>query len=54
MASGDAMNSYGVYEVDIWIKERKLTHPVNMIEELNNNIISINLSEMIFLRMLKH
>jgi hypothetical protein len=41
-ASGDAMTSIGVYEVDLWIKGRKFTHPVNIINELNDNIISID------------
>jgi hypothetical protein len=41
-ASGDAMNSIGVYEVDLWIKGRKFTHPVNVITELNYNIIGID------------
>ncbi len=41
-ASGDAMNSIGVYEVDLWIKGQKFTHPVNIINELNNNIIGID------------
>jgi hypothetical protein len=41
-ASGDAMNSIGVYEVDLWIKGQKFTHPVNVINELNNNIIGID------------
>jgi hypothetical protein len=36
------MNSIGVYEVDLWIKGRKFTHPVNVITELNNNIIGID------------
>jgi hypothetical protein len=41
-ASGDAMNSIGVYEVDLWIKGQKFTHPVNVITELNDNIIGID------------
>ncbi len=41
-ASRDAMNSIGVYEVDLWIKGQKFTHPVNVITELNDNIIGIN------------
>jgi hypothetical protein len=41
-ASGDAMNSLGVYEVDLYIKGQKFTHPVNVINELNDNIIGIN------------
>jgi hypothetical protein len=41
-ASGDAMNSIGVYEVDLWIKGQKFTHPVNIINELNDNIVGIN------------
>jgi len=27
--SGDAMNSLGFYEVDLWIKRKKLTYPMN-------------------------
>jgi hypothetical protein len=41
-ASGDTMNSKGVYEVDLWIKGQKFTHPVNVITELNDNIIGID------------
>jgi hypothetical protein len=41
-ASGDAMNSIGVYKVDLWMKGQKFTHTVNVITKLNNNIISIN------------
>ncbi len=36
------MNSIGVCEVDLWIKGRKFTHPVNVITELNDNIIGID------------
>jgi hypothetical protein len=36
--TGDKMSSYGVFEVDLWIKGKTFTHPVNMIEELNENI----------------
>jgi hypothetical protein len=36
-ASGD-----GVFEVDLFIKGKKFTHPVNVIEELNENIIGID------------
>ncbi len=35
------MSSYGVFEVDLCIKGKKFTHPVNVIEELNKNIIGI-------------
>jgi hypothetical protein len=41
-ASGDKMSSYGVFEVDLFIKGKKFTHPVNVIEELNKNIIGID------------
>jgi hypothetical protein len=41
-ASGDKMSSYGVFEVDLFIKVKKFTHPVNVIKELNENIISID------------
>ncbi len=42
VSPGDAMNSIGVYDVDLWIKGQKFTHPVNVITELNNNIIGID------------
>ncbi len=41
-ASGDTMNSLGVYEVDLYIKGQKFTHPVNVINEINDNIIGID------------
>jgi hypothetical protein len=41
-ASGDKTSSYGVFEVDLFIKGKEFTHPVNMIEELNENIIGID------------
>jgi hypothetical protein len=41
-ASGDKMSSYGVFEVDLFIKGKKITHPVNEIKELNENIIGID------------
>jgi hypothetical protein len=41
-ASRDAMNSIGVYEIDLYIKGQKFTHPVNVINELNDNIIGID------------
>jgi hypothetical protein len=41
-ASGDKMSSYGVFEVDLFIKGKKFTHPVNVIEDLNENIIGID------------
>ncbi len=41
-ASGDAMNSIGVYEIDLYIKGQKFTHPVNVINEMNDNIIGID------------
>jgi hypothetical protein len=41
-ASGDAMNSYGIYEIDLWVKGKKFTHPVNVIKELNDNVIGID------------
>jgi hypothetical protein len=41
-ASGDKMSSYGVFEVESFIKGKKFTHQVNVIEELNKNIIGID------------
>jgi len=36
------MSSCGVFEVDLYIKGKKFTHPVNVIQELNENIIGID------------
>ncbi len=36
------MNSIGIYEIDLYIKGQKFTHPVNVINELNNYIIGID------------
>jgi len=36
------MSSYGVFEVDLFIKGKKFTHPVNLLQELNDNIIGID------------
>jgi hypothetical protein len=41
-ASGDKMSSYRVFEVDLFIKGKKFTHRMNVIEELNENIIGID------------
>jgi hypothetical protein len=40
-ASEDQMSSCGVFEVDLFIKGKKFTHQVNVIQELNENIIGI-------------
>jgi hypothetical protein len=36
------VSSYGVFEVDLFIKGKKFTHPVNVIKELNENSIGID------------
>jgi hypothetical protein len=36
------MSSCGVFEVDLFIKGKKFTHPVNVIQELNEKIIGID------------
>jgi hypothetical protein len=36
------MSPCGVFEVDLLIKGRKFTHPLNVIKELNENIIGID------------
>jgi hypothetical protein len=41
-ASGYKMSSYGVFEVDLFIKGKTFTHPVNVMKELNENIIGID------------
>ncbi len=40
-ASGDKMSSLGIFELDLFIKRKKFTHPVNVIKELNDNIMYI-------------
>ncbi len=47
-ASGYAMNSLGVYEVDLYIKGQKFTHPVNVINELNDNIDFMHHNKLIY------
>jgi hypothetical protein len=37
------MNSYGIYEIDLWVKGKKFAHPVNVIHELNDTIFGIDL-----------
>ncbi len=41
-ASVDKMSCNGVFEVDLFIKGKRFTHPVNVIQELNENIIGID------------
>jgi len=36
------MSSCGVFDVDLWIKGKKFTHLVNVIQELNENISGID------------
>jgi hypothetical protein len=40
-ASSDKMSLLGIFEADLWIKGKKFTHPVNVINKLNDNIIGI-------------
>jgi len=41
-ASGDKLNSLGIYEIDLYIKGKKFTHPMNIMETLTDNIIGID------------
>jgi predicted aspartyl protease len=41
-ASGDKMNSLGIYEIDLQIKGKKFTHQINVIDKLKDNIIGID------------
>ncbi len=38
-ASGDKLNSLGIYEIDLIIKGKKFTHPINVMDTLTDNII---------------
>jgi hypothetical protein len=42
--SGNAMNSIGVYKIDLWIQGMKFTHPVNVIQELKTTSSASTLS----------
>ncbi len=41
-ANGRCINSVGVYEIDIFIKGRKCTPTVNVMNDLSNNILGID------------
>ena len=41
-ASGDKMHSLGIYEIDIFIKGKKFTHHINVMDTLTANIIGID------------
>ncbi len=41
-ASGDKLNSLGIYEIDLFIKGKKFTHTINIMDTLTNNIIGID------------
>ncbi len=40
--SGDKLNSLGIYEIDLFIKGKKFTHPINVMDTLTDNIIGID------------
>ena len=41
-ASGNQMNSLGIFEIDLQIKGKSFKHPVNVIDQLTDNIIGID------------
>ena len=41
-ASGNKMNSLGIYEIELEIKGRKYRHHINVIDQLTDNIIGID------------
>ncbi len=36
------MHSLGIYEIDVFIKGKKFTHPINVMDTLTDNIIGID------------
>jgi hypothetical protein len=36
------MSSLGIYEIEMTIRGRKFTHPVTVVEDINNNISGID------------
>jgi hypothetical protein len=41
-ANGSRMESMGIYEIEMLIRERKFLHPVTIVGDLNNNILGID------------
>jgi len=41
-ASGDKLNSLGIFEIDLFIKGKKFTHHINVMDSLTDNIIGID------------
>jgi len=41
-ASGNQMNSLGIFEIELQIKGKSFKHPVNVIDQLTDNIIGID------------
>jgi len=41
-ASGDKLNSLGIYKIDLFIKGKKFTHNINVMDTLTDNIIGID------------
>ncbi len=41
-ASGNKMNSLGIFEIDLQIKGKSFKHNINVIDQLTDNIIGIN------------
>jgi hypothetical protein len=40
--SGNKLNSLGIYKIDLFIKGKKFTHPINIMDTLTDNIIGID------------
>ncbi len=36
------MSTLGIYKIEMTIRGRKFTHPVTVIEDINNNILGVN------------
>ncbi len=41
-ANGSKMSSLGIFEIEMTIRGRKFTHPVTVVEDLNDNILRID------------
>jgi hypothetical protein len=40
--SGEKLNSLGIYKIDLFIKGKKFTHPINVMDTLTDNIFGID------------
>ena len=48
-ASGSKMSLLGIFDIDLFIKGKRFTHCINVMDKLNDNIIGINFTSFIMM-----